>query len=377
MGPGAALRRERCRAADRDAPRSRRRHRRQCPRARAAHRGRSGLASGRARRRAAAAQAEAFRSWAQCRGYAIRRAPTRSRSMPSARAGVFWRGARSCRRLVEPAGAHRRRHRCGVLRSCVRRPGSAALPRWLARSAAAAPGGADGRREARMAARRRPRMRSSRLRSARHQRRDKGLGPALGAERRRRARAAPCAQRVRHRGRRRAIGGSGQSARDCWRHSSSAKQRRRARRDPSCGPRSRVGAAAARRGGGGHGSRLVIGHRDVLALPAADLRAKEAHKREETDAPRPVERQNYRRERPLRAGRGQRLFPARHHRPALSSSDSATTTECSWKGTAHYYTVAVDGAENKDAAWYYPDPKAAAANIKDHIAFWRGVTVER
>jgi len=57
--------------------------------------------------------------------------------------------------------------------------------------------------------------------------------------------------------------------------------------------------------------------------------------------------------------------------------DSATTTECSWKGTAHYYTLAVEGAENKDAAWYYPSPKQAAAQIRDHIAFWRGVTVER
>ena len=57
--------------------------------------------------------------------------------------------------------------------------------------------------------------------------------------------------------------------------------------------------------------------------------------------------------------------------------DSATHTVCGWKGTASYYTVAVDGEENKDAAWYYPDPKAAAANIKDHVAFWRGVTVER
>jgi uncharacterized protein (DUF427 family) len=37
----------------------------------------------------------------------------------------------------------------------------------------------------------------------------------------------------------------------------------------------------------------------------------------------------------------------------------------------------VDGEENKDAAWYYADPKPAAANIKDHVAFWRGVTVER
>ena len=54
-----------------------------------------------------------------------------------------------------------------------------------------------------------------------------------------------------------------------------------------------------------------------------------------------------------------------------------THTVCPWKGTASYYTVVVAGQENKDAAWYYPDPKPAAANIKDHVAFWRGVTVER
>jgi uncharacterized protein (DUF427 family) len=57
--------------------------------------------------------------------------------------------------------------------------------------------------------------------------------------------------------------------------------------------------------------------------------------------------------------------------------DSATHTVCGWKGTASYFTVAVDGEENQDAAWYYPDPKAAAANIKDHVSFWRGVQVER
>ena len=56
---------------------------------------------------------------------------------------------------------------------------------------------------------------------------------------------------------------------------------------------------------------------------------------------------------------------------------STTTTVCGWKGTANYYNVVVNGQENKDAAWYYADPKPAAANIKDHIAFWRGVTVER
>jgi uncharacterized protein (DUF427 family) len=58
----------------------------------------------------------------------------------------------------------------------------------------------------------------------------------------------------------------------------------------------------------------------------------------------------------------------------LAPSD--THSVCPWKGTASYYTVSVDGQENRDAAWYYPDPKPAAANIKDHVAFWRGVTVE-
>ncbi len=55
--------------------------------------------------------------------------------------------------------------------------------------------------------------------------------------------------------------------------------------------------------------------------------------------------------------------------------DSATTSICPWKGTASYYTLVVDGAENADAAWYYPEPKEAAADIKDRIAFWKGVEV--
>ena len=54
---------------------------------------------------------------------------------------------------------------------------------------------------------------------------------------------------------------------------------------------------------------------------------------------------------------------------------SATTSNCPWKGTARYYTLVVDGIENKDAAWYYPDPKPAAAEIKGRIAFWKGVQV--
>lgn len=56
---------------------------------------------------------------------------------------------------------------------------------------------------------------------------------------------------------------------------------------------------------------------------------------------------------------------------------SATHTVCGWKGTASYYDVAVDGAVNKDAAWYYPSPKPAAANIAGYVAFWKGVTVEQ
>jgi uncharacterized protein (DUF427 family) len=56
---------------------------------------------------------------------------------------------------------------------------------------------------------------------------------------------------------------------------------------------------------------------------------------------------------------------------------SDTHSVCPWKGTASYYTVSVDGQENRDAAWFYSEPKPAAANIKDHVAFWRGVTVEK
>lgn len=55
---------------------------------------------------------------------------------------------------------------------------------------------------------------------------------------------------------------------------------------------------------------------------------------------------------------------------------SSTHTTCPWKGEASYYNVVVDREVNKDAAWYYPQPKEAAAEIKDHVAFWRGVKVE-
>ena len=57
----------------------------------------------------------------------------------------------------------------------------------------------------------------------------------------------------------------------------------------------------------------------------------------------------------------------------LEPSDTHTT--CPWKGRASYFTLNVNGNQNPDAAWYYPDPKPAAAQIKDYIAFWKGVKV--
>ena len=56
-------------------------------------------------------------------------------------------------------------------------------------------------------------------------------------------------------------------------------------------------------------------------------------------------------------------------------SDSTTTSFCPWKGVAHYHHVTVAGQVNEDAAWYYADPKEAAAEIRDRIAFWKGVEV--
>ncbi|KAJ3037266.1 hypothetical protein HDV00_001831 [Rhizophlyctis rosea] len=64
---------------------------------------------------------------------------------------------------------------------------------------------------------------------------------------------------------------------------------------------------------------------------------------------------------------------------------SNTHTTCGWKGgmwisglkDESYYTISVNGKDNADAAWYYPEPKSAAENIKDHVAFWKGVTVTK
>lgn len=56
---------------------------------------------------------------------------------------------------------------------------------------------------------------------------------------------------------------------------------------------------------------------------------------------------------------------------------STKKSTCPWKGEASYYDLEVNGASNPAAAWFYPAPKEAAAQIKDHVAFWKGVKVER
>ena len=71
---------------------------------------------------------------------------------------------------------------------------------------------------------------------------------------------------------------------------------------------------------------------------------------------------------------GNAYFPADSvRREYLQPSE--THTHCPWKGEASYYTLQVDGKSNLDSAWYYPEPKPAAAEIKDRVAFWKGVQV--
>lgn len=72
---------------------------------------------------------------------------------------------------------------------------------------------------------------------------------------------------------------------------------------------------------------------------------------------------------------GNHYFPPHTIKPEYFHP-SPTHTTCYWKGQASYYTLEVNGATNKDAAWYYSTPKSAAQNITGYIAFWRGVKVE-
>jgi uncharacterized protein (DUF427 family) len=72
---------------------------------------------------------------------------------------------------------------------------------------------------------------------------------------------------------------------------------------------------------------------------------------------------------------GNHYFPASSVRADLFEASDHQSV-CPWKGTASYQTVVVDGQRNENAAWYYPSPSAAAAEITNRYAFWKGVTVE-
>jgi len=72
---------------------------------------------------------------------------------------------------------------------------------------------------------------------------------------------------------------------------------------------------------------------------------------------------------------GNQYFPADAVKKQYLKSSSHTSI-CPWKETAHYYHVEVDGIRNDNAAWFYPEPKAEAAEISGRIAFWKGVRVE-
>jgi uncharacterized protein (DUF427 family) len=72
---------------------------------------------------------------------------------------------------------------------------------------------------------------------------------------------------------------------------------------------------------------------------------------------------------------GNQYFPRDAIRKEYFKASDAHTV-CPWKGTASYFDIEVNGKNNPGAAWYYPDPKPAAKQIKDHVAFWKGVRVE-
>ena len=82
----------------------------------------------------------------------------------------------------------------------------------------------------------------------------------------------------------------------------------------------------------------------------------------------------------LAESKATRVVEGNHYFPPDSINrnyfrDSDKHTTCPWKGIASYHHIMVDGQVNQDAAWYYPQPKVAAENIKNYVAFWKGVEV--
>lgn len=75
------------------------------------------------------------------------------------------------------------------------------------------------------------------------------------------------------------------------------------------------------------------------------------------------------------------VLEGNHYFPEASLNRAYITfsnhhTMCAWKGQASYYSLLVNGEMNTDAVWFYPSPKPEAAEIKDHVAFWKGVKIE-
>jgi uncharacterized protein (DUF427 family) len=71
---------------------------------------------------------------------------------------------------------------------------------------------------------------------------------------------------------------------------------------------------------------------------------------------------------------GNHYFPPKSIKKEYFIENNEQTT-CPWKGLAHYYDIDIDGKKNTSAAWYYPKPKQAAENIKNYVAFWKGVEI--
>ena len=73
---------------------------------------------------------------------------------------------------------------------------------------------------------------------------------------------------------------------------------------------------------------------------------------------------------------GNAYFPVASLRTEFVQPSSHSSV-CPWKGTANYYSLEVNGKRNENAAWFYPEPKSAASQIKGYVAFWKGVRVEK
>ena len=73
---------------------------------------------------------------------------------------------------------------------------------------------------------------------------------------------------------------------------------------------------------------------------------------------------------------GNHYFPRESLKQEFFKESKAASTVCPWKGVAGYYDIVISGDTNIGAAWFYADPKPQAAQIKNHVAFWKGVEIQ-